>query len=766
MIPHVSLLTASGLLSATAAFAASQPLSNAQPGPQSPAGASVASGLHPGDAVLYFEIPDVQALTGAYEASALGRLLADADVQAAIGAVMGIDSYDPLDELSALYDGAVERGELPPIKSVFLEPLERLSFSLSAKDGQIGPILRAMEGGVLPEGEDDVAGYLRGHLGLQVGFEFRSDIAAREYTQFVLGLLEGQGAELAHETHTLAADHGVRVTTANTGAEALPELRLFDDGKRVVLLAGIHSTGACLERLGGGGESIAASGALARGARHLSSSSGTTVFEGFSLIGDQLMRSIDVPDIGPLIDIAEGLFGPMLTMITRGGHWRVQLRGGRFVTEGFHATPANGPLDGLLASAPVPEGDFDLVHPEAIVGWVAHLDRAAVIRAIEAAGGGAERMDGIEDAFGFRPDRDLVEPLGSAVAWSLPPIKSLLAAPPLMVSVGLRDSNTFTRGVEGLFALLAAEARDEVAVRETTYRDMRMFTIEFTGEADLDIGLPIDPMGFFKPTVVVMEDRVFLTTLPSHAKREIRRLIKGQPKRHPLLAEGSFPTGASEVGFADWVSFLGKMYDGLVPLASMAEDMVGELPIDLASLPKSKVFTPFFQPATRWERRVEGGVLHHAESSFGPETPLAIVLGAVGGAAWVLPSMSGSESGPGDLSPEVRVVDRAEASDAPVAPDAPQPLDSAQRTHGRLAEVRVAITVYQLDQGGLPSKFADLAQPTTNYPKGFLPSGSVPPKDGWGRDLRYAPAETTFKLWSIGPDGVDQDGAGDDILSQ
>lgn len=48
-----------------------------------------------------------------------------------------------------------------------------------------------------------------------------------------------------------------------------------------------------------------------------------------------------------------------------------------------------------------------------------------------------------------------------------------------------------------------------------------------------------------------------------------------------------------------------------------------------------------------------------------------------------------------------------------------------------------------------------------------LPADVLPPADPWGRPWRYeraAPAGPV-RLWSVGPDGVDARGAGDDVAS-
>ena len=60
---------------------------------------------------------------------------------------------------------------------------------------------------------------------------------------------------------------------------------------------------------------------------------------------------------------------------------------------------------------------------------------------------------------------------------------------------------------------------------------------------------------------------------------------------------------------------------------------------------------------------------------------------------------------------------------------------------------------------------ADLSLKTENYPNGYL-DGAALPLDGWDRALVYRTVDGGYKLYSMGPNGEDDDGGGDDISSQ
>ena len=83
-----------------------------------------------------------------------------------------------------------------------------------------------------------------------------------------------------------------------------------------------------------------------------------------------------------------------------------------------------------------------------------------------------------------------------------------------------------------------------------------------------------------------------------------------------------------------------------------------------------------------------------------------------------------------------------------------------------LVEVEVALTLYQLDhKGAAPDTLEVLLQESETYPEGYLEGGSVP-VDGWDHALVYSKTEAGYTLHSMGSNGVDDGGAGDDIRSQ
>jgi hypothetical protein len=69
-----------------------------------------------------------------------------------------------------------------------------------------------------------------------------------------------------------------------------------------------------------------------------------------------------------------------------------------------------------------------------------------------------------------------------------------------------------------------------------------------------------------------------------------------------------------------------------------------------------------------------------------------------------------------------------------------------------------------IDDGDWPASLKDLLKHSKAYPDGYLGESSVP-TDGWGRAFRYVlHPGGAYTLYSLGPNGVDDLGAEDDVV--
>ena len=74
------------------------------------------------------------------------------------------------------------------------------------------------------------------------------------------------------------------------------------------------------------------------------------------------------------------------------------------------------------------------------------------------------------------------------------------------------------------------------------------------------------------------------------------------------------------------------------------------------------------------------------------------------------------------------------------------------------------IAIYKLELGTYPESLSALLEPTPSFPNGFIGQATLP-NDAWGRPFTYERSEdgTAYRMWSVGPNGVDEHGHGDDV---
>ena len=541
--------------------------------------------FHPADASLYLEVPDLAAVTRAYGNTSLLQLVGDAGVHRALGPLIGGERMDLQKALpQGIGDLLVARG-LPSLEELPLS--EMVGLSLSA---------------VMPPSF------------------FQNPDQAR--LQLVVQMTAPDSA----------------LSLAAMGEKA--GLSAWQDGPFVALIAGPPldpqtTPVAELEaRIFGESPTLHDSPHLNSGAAHFSPAAGVTVLEGFSRVGEekggQESRGTWVSALGPLLEIARGTLGGNLGVLVSGGRFRMQLRGGRFVTESFRAQ-----AEPQTKGVGIDTENLKLVSPESVIGGLVHVDPSRLTELftlgssefLAAAADGV--VDDLEERYGFHPELDLFAPLAGPVAFGLAPLKGL-GAPDLRFVCHLRDSERFLRGLRGLTAMLADRTGESVVVTAKDYRKVPMFTLQYKSDSPSE--LPINLSGLIKPTFTVLPDRLIVTLSSRYAKDEVRRLTRndaeGPSQAMSTLTTAALPEDAQEIGFADWLGLIARLYDSVKSLAPMAASFGIELPFDPDNLPESETFTRFFQPAFHYSRRVDGGLLTFSESSLGPEMPLLLATGA------------------------------------------------------------------------------------------------------------------------------------------
>jgi type II secretion system (T2SS) protein G len=174
------------------------------------------------------------------------------------------------------------------------------------------------------------------------------------------------------------------------------------------------------------------------------------------------------------------------------------------------------------------------------------------------------------------------------------------------------------------------------------------------------------------------------------------------------------------------------------------------LPVDLTKMPSANAFNRHLRPSESFSWRDEDGMKSWSSGSFG----MGDFFGTVG---YALPTAAMSMM---IFAPMMNEVGAMEMVPAP-----PEHVDSdpVSRTHAELARLQTGIIIYQILNDQYPANLDQLlessedGQPYIDAPQAGLRN------DGWGNGFIYHPTGNEFMLYSVGPNGQDEGGQGDDV---
>lgn len=679
--------------------------------------------LHPTGADLYAEIPDAGAAIAAYAHAPAVKMVSSEGAAsiAALAKDVGFDLQSLAGSLLPIADPNRPDDRWWPWSAA-----RKASFSLSGLEA--GP----------STGES-----VSGRTGWMV-CDFRDADAAKQAAEALVAM-GGREAKPAGEWSVAGGTATVlEIGSPFESIAATAWIARFDT--RIVIGAGDARREDYASRAASAEGGLAAPWNNAAEQKALGAPSGVTVLEILSDMDDLPAFAAEEP----ALSYAAMFLAPFLSAK---GRWRIELQGDRFVTNGIYEPRGRAvEVMGAFGRAPLAAGAIQFLPPDAVGTWITDVDAPKAESAIAAL-----FQSSLGDA-SIAPPADgeprMADGLKSSMAMSLLPFQSLMSPTPrVLLTLELADAAKFQAGLDAWLARAQA-ASPELQIERKPYRKVPTIVLgsgqeeaAATGGASPFGGISLEPT---RATIAVLADRVIFASAPSVARNEIKRLQdKSDVAPHAATQKVQRPADAFEVSTMDWGSFLSKVYEGLRGFAPMLGQNL-EKPIDLEKLPTANQLFEPFRPSTSWARRVDGRILVHSESSFGPETPLALAALALVGTKAMRTSAPEPED---EAEPAVE--------DAPAGPTGEE---ERATTLEALREVRTAIAVYRSQFGRAPRAPADLLQKTDAFPDGFLKSGSVP-KDGWGRELVYAapPDGSSYSLHSTGADGVDQQGAGDDV---
>lgn len=509
-------------------------------------------------------------------------------------------------------------------------------------------------------------------------------------------------------------------------------------------------------------------------AGHLEPPRGSTVVQGWIQLGRLIQIARDLEST-----MGEGNSATHMISFPEESLFRLQLDEGRFISEYVNSPFApNAPdapdapnggsvgwsrLQHSLGYAPIDASLWDYMPSQAIGLIAMSFDAGAVYEELLRTMGATpeeppERLRDIEERFGFDIGKDLFGSLGDSVGGYLLPITGVITIPGIALVVELDDAESFQRGIDGLLRLLEEQAGGDFSVRYKPYRDQPMWSFSF-GQRGGGSGM-MGPITL-SPSLAIVENHLLVTLTSARAKKEVKRILKEERVPHPMLAmTGAPPAEAGAVAYLDWSGAFNGIYEGGRAALALFGGMAEDLPFDPGTLPDAETFSRFFEPTVMWSITDEAGFSKtHSESSFGPETALAVIGG--GGAMFLglQPRLAQAREPAAPMEPtEVEIETTTETKQVGNDPAL------EKSTRSRLNELATRLEVYRIETGRYPQALGNLLEPTPSYPRGFVPAG-VLPVDAWGHDFVYAPKAdgAAFSLWSVGSDGADGGGEGDDI---
>lgn|GEM_PF-2174341 len=327
---------------------------------------------------------------------------------------------------------------------------------------------------------------------------------------------------------------------------------------------------------------------------------------------------------------------------------------------------------------------------------------------------------------------------GRLVTYAVPG-HGLMGAPDTVVRVGLADGERFVGALSVLLDAVSAEVGMPLSLQEQEHESGSYYRID----------LSATPVGMMMQPAFALRDGEIVF---SSNETQLKSILNGASASESLWDNDRLKTfvtslevqgAVSGVSYTDLRASFGTQYPQLTGAAAMIPGLSG-LPIDLSKLPLESTIGQHLTESFTGIYRTEDGLdVSRSVSQFrmSDMLPLALIAGALA---------AGQELGISLDEIEVEI-------------------DPSEQVQFDLRELKASITIFKITEGGYPDSLQDLMRPLDEYPGGVY-QHDVLPLDPWGNSYRFAmethPKKRKLmpKLWSIGPNGIDENGTGDDIL--
>ena len=357
--------------------------------------------------------------------------------------------------------------------------------------------------------------------------------------------------------------------------------------------------------------------------------------------------------------------------------------------------------------------------------------------------GAREEVEGMLDAMlGGSSIRDdiLGNFQGNFVSYSMPG-QGFPGTPESVMRFGLKNPESFVTAMENIMKAVSEEAGTPVSLKPSTHEGVSLY----------DIDLSATPVAMMmQPAFAIQDGELIFSTTSRRLKSTLNGAVTGESlAKNPAL--GKFieglgkGAGLQSLSFSDNAANFGTQYGQVAGFLPMMGAMVGDIPVDFSKLPPEKSISQYLSNSFGATYSDPSGlIVTQTVSQFQMMDFLPILM--VGGLIAV-----GQAEGIGSEMLAVAEVDPVEQAN----------LD--------LRELKAACTVYKISQGSYPESLAALLEPLPDYESGALPRDALP-VDPWGNGYYFAMATDPKKkrpkpkIWSAGPNGMDEQGEGDDIL--
>lgn len=315
--------------------------------------------------------------------------------------------------------------------------------------------------------------------------------------------------------------------------------------------------------------------------------------------------------------------------------------------------------------------------------------------------------------------------------------------PAFLVMAEVRSPDRVTGALKGGLEFGAAQSGGGFSLRTSTYKEIEIVQVDVGTGGEIPIAIT--------PCFCVYDGYLMISLSTGDLKRQIRFLQKGGSDiRENEDFQRFFSTVPQDahltsLSYSDIKGAVEGLYGQVVmmlPMLTMAIDQ--ELPIDMALMPTSETLTKHLYGSLTYSVVTENGLMSESYSPVGGELLAAIAGGAAVAGALVFTMRA--EAAPSEATP-------------PPSPVHQTPMDRARND---LNNLKAGIAVYKLEHGTLPDRLEQLLEPTETYADGFLGTRELP-VDPWGNAYRYEKTDGGYKIWSVGENGQDEGGSGDDI---